>query len=698
MNTIDRREFFKLTALATGGFVLSVGAQTTAEEASFSPNAFIKITSDGKISLTAHVPDIGQGVKTSLPMIIAEELEVPWERVEVVTEAVNEKIFGKQAAGGSQSIRRNYDQLRRLGAAAKEMLVLAAAKEWNVPKNKCIAQNAQVSYNKKVLTYGELAVKASKQKKPNPKSVKLKRPEDFKVLGKRIGGVDNEAIVTGKPLYGIDQVLENLHYASYTRCPSFNGKVKSANLDQVKSLPGVHDAFILRGSPVPLGGLYEGVAVVADSTWNAKKASEALKIKWDTPDQSKHNTDNYHTLAKEAVKEDRRKDEEGFVEAFYHYPFLAHNTMEPQNTTALFKDGKLELWAPTQIPGGLQGSIQKALKIKPDAITINLTRSGGGFGRRINSDFGVEAAAIAKHLKGIPIKLTWTREQDIQQDYYRNACWHLLQAKVEGSEIRTFSDHVVTTGANSKKPGIGGKMGSNMFPFPFLKNTSVKQSVIPTNLPFGWWRAPGSNGFAFAMQCFFDELAHEAKIDPLDFRRQLLKKKAKGKYDAKRMSGVLEAVAKKADWGKTLPKGSAQGVAFYFSHQGFAAIIAEVTVSQDGKLKVDKLSAAMDVGPIVNLSGAENQVEGSMLDGLSSAWYQEIKIKDGAVQNSNFHDYPTLRMPDVGELDVTFIESDNPPTGLGEPALPPVIPAVCNAIFSASGHRVRTLPINGNVC
>jgi len=368
--------------------------------------------------------------------------------------------------------------------------------------------------------------------------------------------------------------------------------------------------------------------------------------------------------------------------------------MEPQNCTALFKDGSFEIWAPTQSPGRATSVLNDIFKTKPNQIKIHVTRSGGGFGRRINSDFVMEAAAIAREVEGTPVKLTWTREQDIQQDYYRNACWHHFKGNVNPKgNITSFADHLVALGPDEKVAGIGGKLSNRTFPFAFLPQSQISQTVIPTNIPFGWWRAPGSNGHAFAIQCFIDELANKAGQDPVTFRRNILNTPSKT-YDGKRMLGVLDAVTKRADWGKKMPAGSGQGVAFYFSHFGFVAVVAEVTVTKTGELKVDKLTAAADVGPIVNLSGAENQVQGSMLDGLSSALYQKIELVDGVVKNSNFDDYPVLRMPDAGEVDVVFVQSDVAPTGLGEPALPPTIPAVCNAIFAASGKRIRTLPIS----
>ena len=696
MKTIEHREFFKLTALASGGFMLRTEAAAENEERAappFEPSPFISIGSDGTIMLTSHMPDMGQGVKTSLPMLIAEELEVDWEQVKIKTEVVDKKLYGRQNAGGSQSVARNYDRLRRLGAAAKSLLIEAAAKEWGVPQQECEAASAVITHatSKRTLSYGELAQKASQLEAPNPKSVTLKDSKDFKIIGKRIGGVDNQAIVTGKPLYGIDQVQAGLKYASFVRSPAFGGEVKKANLEEIQAKPGISAAFIIKGKNAPYG-LSGGVAIIADSTWHAFQAQEALQVEWNDGDQSKNSTAQYAQAAEQAMAPQK---EEG-LDVVYHYPHLAPNTLEPQNCTALFKDGVFEIWAPTQSPDQGIRAIAKILKVKPNQIKVHLTRLGGGFGRRSSSDFMVEAAAIAKEQAGTPIKLTWTREQDIQHDFYRAPSWHHLQGSVDKEgRITSFSDDFITMGHNNRKPGTAAGMNKREFPLEVVADSKFKQTVLPTNVPFGWWRAPGSNGIAFAIQSFLDELAHAAQKDPVEFRMGLLDSMHKGRFDSNRMKGVLQAVTKKAEWGKTLPKGSAQGVAFHYSHRGYVAVVAEVSVSKAGELKINRMTAAADVGPILNLSGAEGQVMGSMLDGLSSAWYQKIEIENGAVQNSNFDDYPALRMPQASALEVVFVESDSPPTGLGEPALPPTIPAICNAIFAASGKRIRTLPING---
>jgi isoquinoline 1-oxidoreductase subunit beta len=708
MNTMDRRSFFKVTALAGGGFLLATGPRAEAAEevaGAFSPSAFIRILPDGSVTLMAHKPEIGQGIKTSLPMVLAEELEVPWAKV-TVQQASIDSAFGGQSAGGSTSVPTSYDRLRRLGAVARTMLIQAAADEWKVPVSECRAESGEVIHSPsgKKLSYGSLAGAASKLPVPDAKTIVLKDPKDFKILGKRIAGVDNPSIVTGKPLFGIDQVQPGMKHASYLRCPVFGGKALEANLDEVRRMPGVSDAFIIEGGD-DLYSLMSGVAVIADSTWHAMKAREALRVKWDTAGKEKESSAAHAARAAEllpqkganSLKEKGTPDfPEGSLEVVYAYPHMAHNTLEPQNCTGVFRDGGFELWAPTQNGGSAIDDIAGRFKVPKDKIKIHMTRVGGAFGRRLMTDFMVECAAIAQRVEGTPIKLTWTRDQDLQHDFYRAGGWHHFRGSVDAEgRISSWADHFVTYGVNSSsRPGNGAGMGGGDFPVDFVPNARLEQTVMPSNVPLGWWRAPGSCSLAYAVQGFIDELAYLAKKDPYEFRMTLLGDQEKvGNYNAGRMKRALKAAAERAGWGKKLPKGSGQGIAFHYSHQGYVAVVAEVTVSKDGKLKVDRMTAGVDVGPILNLSGAENQVFGSMLDGLSAAWFQEIEIVDGAVKNSNLHEYPVLRMPDAGALDVAFVDSTFPPTGLGEPALPPTAPAVCNAIFAATGKRVRTLPI-----
>jgi len=671
MNTINRRSFLKLSSITGGGLLLGLYTISETKAASvntFSPSEFIRITSNGNITLISHRPEIGQGVKTALPMIIAEELDVDWEQVNIEQAHADTKAFGLQTAGGSQSVRKDYKRLRKLGATARALLVKAASQELKVPESQLSTKSGKVIDNqsKQSLSYAELASAASKLSVPKDKDIKLKDPKQFKLLGKRINGVDNQAIVTGKPLFGIDQHAEGMKYASYLRCPVFSGSVRSANLDIVKKQPGVIDAFIIEGAGNH-ADLLPGIGVIAESTWQAQQALNAIKAEW--PD----------------------------LKATYSYPLVAHNTLEPQNCTALFtKSGKIEIWVPSQTPARAIGMVSKLFKIPEKNIKVNLTRIGGGFGRRIMNDYLIECVAIARKAPGIPIKLTWTRTQDLQHDYYRAGGWHHFKGKLNSDgTIANWSDHFVTFGHNTvKKAGTGAQIRPTEFPQGFIKNFEIAQSILPTNVPFGWWRAPGSCSLAYAIQGFIDELAHLAKVDPVTFKLDLLRQGSKKKqYDAPRMTEVVKLASDKAQWGKKLPRGSGQGIAFHYSHQGYVAIVAEVSVTKNGELNVKELTAAVDVGLIINQSGAENQVEGSMLDGLSTAWFQKIDINEGQVSNTNFHDYPVLRMKDSAAINVHFIKSNNSPTGLGEPALPPLAPAVCNAIFAATGKRIRSLPL-----
>ncbi len=711
--TLDRRGFFRVSALAGGGFLLAWDAASAQDAtAAFSPNAFIRLAPDGTVTLFAKNPEVGQGVKTSLPMIVAEELEVPWENVRVEQAPVNAAAFGHQMAGGSMSTPSNYDRLRRAGATARTMLVAAAAQQWGVSPDECAAAAGEVVHQAsgRKLAYGALAAAASKLPVPDDGSVKLKPVAEFKLLGKRISGVDNPHIVTGRPLFGIDQKPPGLQYAAYVRSPVFAGKVKEADLDAVKKLPGVIDAFVIEGRGDHYG-LLPGVAIIARDTWSAFKAKNALQVSWDADA-----TESFAAHAAKAAavlpgpgSEVRKTGEPVFpddgktVAAEYYYPHLSHANLEPQNCTGVFKDGVLELWAPTQNPGGALDGIANALQFPKDKIKLHMTRIGGGFGRRLMSDFVIECAAIALRVEGTPVKVTWTREQDLAHDYYRAGGWHRFRGRVDDhGQVAAWADHFVTFGLNSdQRPGNGADLGGDEFPSRFVPNLLLERTILPSNTPLGWWRAPGSCALAWAIQSFIDELAHAAKKDPLEFRLALLgddrEVPATGGrgpvYNATRMKGVLRLAAEKAGWGEKLEPGRGKGIAFHFSHLGYVAVVAEVTVAKDGALKIDKLTAGVDVGPIMNLSGAENQVEGSMLDGLSAAWFQEITVENGAVRQTNFHEYPLLRINETPAVEVHFAKSDFPPTGLGEPALPPTAPAISNAIFAATGKRVRSLPL-----
>jgi len=703
---VDRRHFIKVSALAGGGLLVGTYlrfgeaiayAETAPVAENFAPNAFISIAPNGAVSIIAPNSEMGQGIKTSLPMIVAEELDVAWEQVTIVQGDLN-PAYGRQASVGSGSTPGNYMPLRLAGATARAMLVAAAAQTWGVPASECTTERSAVIHaaSKRRATYGELSTKAATL--TPPANAPLKDPKDFKLIGTRVSGVDNQKVVTGAPLFGIDVKLPGMVYATYTKCPVFGGKVASANVDEVKKRPGVRDAFVLDD----IAGLTSGVAVIADSTWNAFSATEALRVQWNEGDVVSQNSTEMAKQAEQLAKSTPPAplpDGAKTVEAVYHYPFLAHATLEPQNCTALFKGGVMEMWTPTQIPASGQGLVTRGLGIAAKDIIVHITRLGGGFGRRGSNEFSIEAAAIAKKLEGTPVKLMWTREHDFAHDNYRSNGWHYFTAGLDGSgKVVALHDAFV------KMQGGPGDMSAGGFPFIAIPGSQVKSSKLPAGIPTGFWRSPGDNGNVWATQCFIDELARAAGREPLAFTLELLAATpapanvAPGgrAFDPAKMTTVLKLATEKAGWGRARPRGEGQGFAITHTNNAYVAIVADVTVSREGELAIKKLTAVVDAGTIINLSAAESQVQGAMLDGISAAWFQKITIERGAAAQTNFDDYAMMRMKHSPPIvDVQFIKSVAPPTGLGEPALPPAAPAVCNAIFAAIGKRVRTLPLVG---
>ena len=720
IQTIGRRSFLKLTGLAGGGlalaFYLEGGTQAFAAQADgeFAPNGFIHISPDGSILIYSKNPEIGQGIKTAFPMIIAEELDADWEDVRVEQSEINQAVYGRQSAGGSRSIPSSWDQLRQAGAVARAMLVSAAAQEWGVPAGQCQTEKSTVIHSRsgRRLGYGELANKAAALPVPDARSLTLKKRADYKLLGTRITGVDNYKLVTGQPLFGIDQVVPDMLYATYTKCPAPGGRIGQVNLDEIRSLPGVQHAFVLQGNG-QLAELRPGVAIVANSTWAAISAKGQLRVTWDENEAAKDSWSGAVKRAQELAKQSGSETlgETGdtarafssaakTVEAFYTYPFLSHAPLEPQNCTAWYRDGAMDIWAPTQTPQRGLASVAKMLDIPENRITIHQTRVGGGFGRRLMNDSMCEAATISKQI-GAPVKLQWTREDDMAHDFYRVGGFHSFKGAVDAEgRLSAWEDHFVTFSSDGQKPVTGGNITASEFPMPLVANFRLTQTLLPLLTPCGPWRAPRSNAIAFAGQCFFHELAVAAGRDHLEFLLEVMGKPRwldpgnSRALNTGRAADVIRLAAEKAGWGKSLPEGRGLGLAFYFSHAGHFAEVAEVSVEDNKKLTVHKVTVAADVGPIVNLSGAENQCQGAVIDGFSTMLSLELSIEKGRVQESNFDQYPLLQLAHAPEVDVHFIQSDFPPTGLGEPALPPVAPAVCNAIFAASGYRVRELPLS----
>jgi isoquinoline 1-oxidoreductase beta subunit len=712
----SRRAFLRASVAVGGGLLLDFSlpgmlrARDHSQEAASTLNAFVQISGDGTVTILSKNPEIGQGIKTMLPMLIAEELDADWTSVRIEQALSDPARYGLQFAGGSRATPLNWEPLRRVGAAARQMLMSAAAQSWSVPVSECDTESGRVIHRptKRSLAYGRLASKAALLAAPDLAQVTLKDPKNFKIIGKSHPGVDSPLVVTGKPLFGIDVTVPGMLYAVFVKSPVFGGTVVSANLEAVKSEAGVQDAFIVNGGAV-FNGLGNGVAIVGTNWWQVNQARETLQVVWDEGATAAQSSAGF---AKQAVAISTREPGAKVVadgdvtqalgasaqrlEAAYSYPFISHATLEPQNCTAHFHDGKVDIWAPTQNPDAGRKIVAKTLGLTDADITIHMVRCGGGFGRRLMNDYMIEAAWISKQA-GAPVKLLWNRQDDIQHDFYRPAGFHFFKAGLDGAgKLQAFSDHFVSFGENGKA-APSADMGANEFPAKFVPNVELGISFMPLGVPTGPLRAPGSNGLAFVFQSFIDEIAHAAGQDPLQYRIDLLgERRQVGAFDTGRMIDVLALVRDKSGWGRRKPpKGSGMGVAFYYSHLGYFAEVVHATVAAGGKITVDKIWVASDVGSqIINPLGAENQVQGAALDGIGAALGQVITLENGRVVQSNFNDFLLLRMNQAPPIEVHFLKTEHPPTGLGEPALPPVLPALGNALFAASGVRIRSLPID----
>jgi isoquinoline 1-oxidoreductase beta subunit len=739
----SRRDFLKVTALAGGGILLASYAEPlealqrlggAAPAADPTLSAFIRITADNVITITAKNPEIGQGIQTMLPMLIAEELDVDWAQVRVEQADFDPSKYAAQVAGGSTATPTNWLPQRRVGAAGRAMLLAAAAKEWNVPVAELTTEKGVVRHaaSKKQATYGALAAAAATMTPPKlDETLPLKDPKSFRIIGTRIPTVGVKDILTGKPIFGIDVTVPNMHYATFVKAPVYAAKVKSANLDAIKALPGVTHAFVVEGTE-NLAGLKAGVAIVGRNWWLVQEARKKLVVQWADHPTSQQSSAAFAAKAREffAAAPHRTIRADGdydaaikgaakVVEAEYSYPFINHATLEPQNCTARINpDGTCEMWTTSQTPQGGRALVANTLGLKEDQVVMHMMRAGGGFGRRLYNEPLAEVAHIAREAK-VPVKLLWTREDDMQHDQFRPGGFHKFTAGIDANgKLVAFRNHFATFG-QGERFASSADIGPGEYPARFVPNLKIDVSVMPLGVPTGALRAPRSNALSFAFQGFIDECAAAAGQDPIQFRIDMLRSEIAAstpltpqqqaqQMDAQRVIGILEMVRDVSGWSKraSLPKGTGMGVAFYYSHRGYFAEVVQATVSKTGQVKVDKVWAVGDVGSeIINPNHAEQQVQGAILDAMGQAYGQEITFTAGKADQGNFSpattasgsaaNFPLLRIRQAPPVvEVHWKKTTFPPTGIGEPAMPPLIPALMGAIHQATAKRVRQLPLS----
>jgi isoquinoline 1-oxidoreductase beta subunit len=727
---MSRRSFLVASAAAGGGLLLAATFPSLKGRAAAAGNdasmvtMYARISPSGVVTIYAPNPEVGQGTKTALPMIFAEELDVAWKDVVIEMADYQGGKMGGQASGGSYSTPSNWLPLRRAGAAGRQMLIAAAATKWGVPSSECSTSEGIVSHaaSGRTLTYGLLAEDASKLPVPDLDTVALKDESTFKIIGKSVVDPDKARIVTGKQVFGIDVKVPGMKYAVYQKGPVFDAEVKSANLDEIRAMSGVSHVFVLKGSArvmeTPPGtagpsiddGLRAGVAIVADTWWHAQKARRNLQVEWEEGPHSNDSSAGFDSQAKAlfAKPPQGQVRVDGDVEAALQG---AVKVIRASYCVAAFKDGGVEIWAPTQNPGAGQAGVAKALGIDPGKITIHLIRCGGGFGRRLANDYMIEAAVLSKQIDA-PVKVLWAREDEIQHDFYRPGGYHNLTAGLShDGKLVAWRNHFVGFARNEYFAGFSVPSAVS-FPGGFVRNYALGTSRIPFNVPVGPLRAPGDNAHAWVFQSFLDEVAHAAGRDPIDFQLDLLRNPNSGEGEGKppgrfgpgfiatRMIEVIGRAQDASGWKSRhrLPPGTGLGFACYWSHIGYVAQVHQVNVRPDGTVTPEKIWVVADVGKhIVNPINAQHQIVGSIIDGMSAAFGQQITFDKGRVVQSNYHDYELLRNQKIPDIHVEFVKTDYLPTGLGEPAYPSALPALCNAIFAATGRRVHTLPLSASM-
>jgi isoquinoline 1-oxidoreductase subunit beta len=734
---IDRRTFLKTTGLTATGLVLGLqwACAPSKSNAPFSPNVYLTINSDGSVIIVAHRQEMGTGIRTGLPMIIADELEADWSRVKLVQAVGDEAKYGNQNTDGSFSVRMFFEPMRKAGASARMLLEQAAAQKWNVPVSECKASNHEVVHNSgKKIGFGDLTEAASKLPAPKDEDIALKKKADWRYIGKKLNLYDSPEIVKGTAVYGLDVVKPGMQYAVIARCPVAGGKVKNYSDEEAKKVAGVVKIFEMPASGFPAGfdAPQGGVVVVATSTWAAITARKALQIEWDYGANASYDSAAYLNGLKEKVKKKgnpRRTNGDAdkamrtsatVLDSTYVTQHLSHAPMEVPNATVVVKDGKCEVWAPVQSPQWIRNSVAAALSMDAAHVTVNVTLLGGAFGRKSKPDFVVEAARIAKEMEGTPIKLTWTREDDLAHDFF-HAC-SVQNIKVGFDKNKK----VIAWSHRSAFPPIGGttntmeimpsdgELGLGAIDLPYnISNVSVEAIESPARTRIGWLRSVSNIQHAFAIGSMLDEIASFRKLDPVKNLLDLLgpdRNVPLNEYIEKfenygepiekypcntaRMRGVIELVAAKSGWGKALPKGHGMGICAHRSFLTYVACVVHVAIDDAGKLTIPEAHVAVDCGQVVNRNSVIQQFEGGFIFALSGALKGSISFKEGRSEQANFDTYGVARMEDApADIQVHLIESDEIPTGVGEPPVPPVAPALANAIFAATGKRFREMPI-----
>ncbi len=698
--SVSRRSFIKTSALAGGGILIGFNLFQACKPEAAPPvdiaqlnfndfNAFIKIADNGMVTIFSPNPEIGQGVKTSMPMLIAEELDVSWDNVHVVQGALDTKNFTRQVAGGSQSLRQGWEPLRQTGATARQMLINAAAAKWGVDPSTCTTKNGVITNgNGDKLGYGEVVKEAAALEVPD--NVVLKDPKDFKIIGTDAGNVDIDKITTGKPLYGMDYKEEGMVYAVVLRPPSFGKELESFDATDAKSISGVQDVIRFGNK----------VAVLANNTWAAMKGKKALKAVW-TSDSELESTEKhdkiltglldgkeFSTLRADGDVKKAFAQADQVIERTYESPFLPHNCMEPMNFFADVTADKVRLVGPIQTPARTAQRVAELLERDPQQVSVDMTRMGGGFGRRLYGDFALEAAEISK-LAQKPIKVVYSREDDMSAGIYRPSIKYRIKASVKDGNITGY--HLKEASVNSNMYGLI----PNFFPAGAIENYQVDVANYDSDITTGAWRAPYTNFLSFAEQSFFDEIAEILEVDRIKLRLDLLQK-VKGttddriQYSPERLENVIKVAVDKSGWGNA-KEGVYQGFSAYYCHNTHVAEVADVVLENDIPV-VKKVTCIVDCGIVVNPLGAKNQIEGGVIDGVGHAMYGDFSFKDGAPVDTNFNTYRLIRINETPVVETHFIESDIAPTGLGEPTLPPAGAAVANAIKAAKGIRLYKQP------